>query len=469
MRRKLAVIFSSDVAGYSRLVAIDESTAIARFTKLKAALGDLVSAFHGRIFNTAGDAILADFESATDAVRCAIEFQDTVRARNLAFPESQKMLFRIGIAIGDVLVQEDDGDLLGDGVNIAARLQTLSKPGGICISQDVYSYVDRNLSCGVTDLGPQNLKNLTRPIHAYGIELGAVADKKSLPIAATSDVRIPDDRKAAPAPRRRVGPLSISLIALLIAGASIYAIVGPLRSARPPAQQPAAGPAPQEQQTGQQAAVGPAQPQAQPQEPAQPAGPPAPTPAEMISAELKKISPGNDADATRVANEYLDNEDYKALAVAPGGGVWRTRRMVSPQDAQMITLEGCQLSYGKPCLLLAQGNGVVAETDEVRRAPQYMPRIVYSGAYDAAKLPILGPAARVRADVKEYPQINQPKAMAIHPLGRVTVATASTTPEAEAKALAACDSLGSVAVEGPCRTYALDNQVVLPQRRALAR
>jgi class 3 adenylate cyclase len=169
MRRKLAVILASDVAGYSRLVSIDEETTIARFAKLKLAMSDLVGSYHGRVFNSAGDSVLAEFPSAVDAVRCAIEIQDSARARNLAYKPDQHMQLRIGIAIGDVLVQEDD--LLGDGVNVAARLEGIARPGGICVSEEVYSHVSRNISFSVSDLGPQSLKNIAQPVRVFEIHL----------------------------------------------------------------------------------------------------------------------------------------------------------------------------------------------------------------------------------------------------------------------------------------------------------
>lgn len=199
MRRKLAVILASDVAGYSRLVAADEETTIARFAKLKQAMGELVAGYHGRIFNTAGDAVLAEFASAVDAVRCAIEIQDSARARNLAYRPEQHMLLRIGIAIGDVLVQQEDGDLLGDGVNVAARLQTLAQPGGVCVSEEVYQHVARNISFSVADLGPQELKNLPHPIRVFEIVLPTPGQADRSPVPP-----------ASPAPTKAQAPVPVA-------------------------------------------------------------------------------------------------------------------------------------------------------------------------------------------------------------------------------------------------------------------
>jgi class 3 adenylate cyclase len=168
MRRKLAVILASDVAGYSRLVAADEEDTVRRFRQAAAAFGEQVQKYRGRVFNTAGDAILAEFESAVDATRCAIDIQDVNSAHNASIDPSRRLLFRIGIAIGDVLVC-DNGDLLGDGVNIAARLEGIAEPGAVCISDDVKVHAANKISAGFLDLGEQTLKNIPRGIRAYRI------------------------------------------------------------------------------------------------------------------------------------------------------------------------------------------------------------------------------------------------------------------------------------------------------------
>ena len=121
MKRKIAAIFAADIAGYSRLVAEDEEETLRRLASYRAVTDDFIAKAGGRIFNTAGDAVLAEFPSAVEAVRCAIDIQESLRTRNMAYPPSRQMSFRIGITIGDVV--ERDGDLLGDGVNIAARLE----------------------------------------------------------------------------------------------------------------------------------------------------------------------------------------------------------------------------------------------------------------------------------------------------------------------------------------------------------
>src|SRR3974390_1141004 len=130
MKRKIAAIFAADVAGYSRLSAEDEEETLRRLASYRAVMDDFIARAGGRIFNTAGDAVLAEFPSAVEAVRCAIDIQESLRTRNMAYPPSRQMSFRIGITIGDGV--ERDGDLLGDGVNIAARLEGRAPGGGIC-------------------------------------------------------------------------------------------------------------------------------------------------------------------------------------------------------------------------------------------------------------------------------------------------------------------------------------------------
>ena len=168
MRRKLTVILASDVAGYSRLIGADEEDTVRRFREAAAAFADLVQRNQGRIFNTAGDAILAEFASAVDATRCAIAIQDANNARNAAVPPERRLVFRIGLAVGDVVVGET-GDLLGDAVNIAARLEGIADPGGICASEDVLNHVQNKIPLAATDIGRQALKNIQRPIHAFKI------------------------------------------------------------------------------------------------------------------------------------------------------------------------------------------------------------------------------------------------------------------------------------------------------------
>lgn len=169
MKRKIAAIFAADIAGYSRLVAEDEEETLRRLAAYREVVDDFIARAGGRIFNTAGDAVLAEFSSAVEAVRCAIDIQESLRTRNMAFPLSRHMSFRIGITIGDVV--ERGGDLLGDGVNIAARLEGLAEVGGICVSRAVHEQVANKLSVEFADLGAQEVKNIPTPVHVYRVAM----------------------------------------------------------------------------------------------------------------------------------------------------------------------------------------------------------------------------------------------------------------------------------------------------------
>jgi len=167
LERKLATILSADVAAYSRLMAEDEERTLQTFRAYKEVFEKLVQLHRGRVFNTAGDAILAEFSSAVEAVRCATEIQAALRTRNDQLPSERQVNFRIGVNLGDVMVQ--GADLLGDGVNVAARLQGVAEPGGICISGSVYDQVLNKLSLSFKPLGELNYKNLPQPVRTFAI------------------------------------------------------------------------------------------------------------------------------------------------------------------------------------------------------------------------------------------------------------------------------------------------------------
>lgn len=170
MKRTIAAILAADVAGYSRLTAEDEDDTLTRLGEYSRVFRAEVAEVGGRIFNTAGDAILGEFPSAVEALRAAIAIQEKLRALNADYPQSRKVQFRMGLNIGDVF-ETEWGDLLGDGVNIAARLEGLADPGGICISRSVHEAIAAKLSVAFRDIGPQRLKNIPRPVHAFRVVL----------------------------------------------------------------------------------------------------------------------------------------------------------------------------------------------------------------------------------------------------------------------------------------------------------
>ena len=172
VERKLAVIFAADVAEYSRLMGLDEVGTLRRLQAYRTILDRLIATHHGRIFNTAGDSVMADFASPVDAVECAVAVQEAIDKENTNRVPGEQMRFRIGVHLGDVIVE--GANLFGDGVNIAARLQELAEPGGVVISASVYDQVYNKLSLGFDCLGRQQMKNVA-PVTSYRVTMGGQA------------------------------------------------------------------------------------------------------------------------------------------------------------------------------------------------------------------------------------------------------------------------------------------------------
>jgi adenylate cyclase len=169
VERRLAALFAADVAGYSRLMEADEIGTLRALTAHRAIMDGLIGENGGRIANTAGDSVLAEFPSAVDAIQCAVETQERLGIET----EGRSLKFRIGVHVGDVMIR--GGDLLGDGVNVAARLQELAHPGGICVSEAAYHSVRKLLPFAFTDLGPQKVKNMEEPVRAYTLKTNSLA------------------------------------------------------------------------------------------------------------------------------------------------------------------------------------------------------------------------------------------------------------------------------------------------------
>src|SRR5580700_4820076 len=195
--RKLAAILVSDVVGYSRLTGADEDRILARLRALRSDLIDpIIAVHHGRVVKRASDGAIGEFRSVVDAVRCAIEGQTGLIERNAGLPPERRIEFRVGTHLGDV-VEESDGDLMGDGVNIAARLESICEPGAICLSEDAYRQVKGRLDLAVADLGPTQLKNIADPVRVYSLEV---------------------DKPAQARPTKPVAPERRSMFLLLAAG-----------------------------------------------------------------------------------------------------------------------------------------------------------------------------------------------------------------------------------------------------------
>ncbi len=189
--RKLAAILVADIVGFSRLTGVNEDSMLARLRSLRSDVIDPTIAVHnGRVVKRTGDGALVEFRSVVQAVRCAIEIQDVMAERNAGVPADRRIEFRIGVHLGDV-VEEVDGDLMGDGVNIAARLEGIAKAGQICISEDAYRQVRSRLDLSVTDMGEQSLKNITEPLKVYALQVGTLGTPLSQHPGGTANPMAP--------------------------------------------------------------------------------------------------------------------------------------------------------------------------------------------------------------------------------------------------------------------------------------
>lgn len=208
VKRRLTCILAADAVGYSKHMSQDEEGTIRVLSAHRAVIDGIIAFHQGRIVSTAGDSVLAEFSSAVEAVRCAVEVQDALKTRNDALPDHRKMLFRVGVNLGDVVIKGDD--LLGDGVNVAARLETMAEPGGICIASSVYDQITGKLDLGFQDIGEQQLKNITRPVRVYRVS------------GASAPIRLPTLEAPAPGPAKKPrGPALWALagVAVLTVGA----------------------------------------------------------------------------------------------------------------------------------------------------------------------------------------------------------------------------------------------------------
>ena len=195
VKRRLTCILAADAVGYSEQMGRDEEGTIRVLSAHRAVIDGIIAFHQGRIVSTAGDSVIAEFSSAVDSVRCAVEIQEALKTRNDSLAEHRQMRFRIGVNLGDVVVKNED--LLGDGVNVAARLETMAEPGGICISSSVYDQITGKLDLGFQDIGDQTLKNISRPIHVYRVS-GAGAPLRLPPTSPPIPSRAKDSRGPLP-------------------------------------------------------------------------------------------------------------------------------------------------------------------------------------------------------------------------------------------------------------------------------
>ena len=232
IERKLTTILAADVEGYSRLMEADEAGALVALRESRAVFARLIERHRGRIANTAGDGLIADFPSVVEAVRCAVEVQTELTARNRREAADRAMNFRIGVHLGDVMV--DGGDLFGEEVNLAARLQAMAEPGGVLISQAVYDQVRNKLAIGYEALGQRRPKNLADPVTVYRLLLDGVERAPERPTvaeaaaslpAAAADTRSPGLRTRSVRLAQRLAIVWAALFAVdLLSGAKLWSV-----------------------------------------------------------------------------------------------------------------------------------------------------------------------------------------------------------------------------------------------------
>jgi class 3 adenylate cyclase len=230
MERKLAAIFSADVKGYSRLMGEDEEATIRTLTAYREVISSLIQQHRGRVVDSPGDNLLAEFASVVDAVRCAVEIQHALKTKNAGLPEQRQMEFCIGINLGDVIVE--GARIYGDGVNIAARVEGLAEPGGLCISGAVYEQVKTKLSLSYAYLGEQVVKNIAEPVRVWRV----VMDDAAAALAEQAVLRPLDSPEDEQAQKRPVSAAYRTWVVMVAAGLVLIAgaVVTVRYLARPP-------------------------------------------------------------------------------------------------------------------------------------------------------------------------------------------------------------------------------------------
>jgi class 3 adenylate cyclase len=455
MKRKIAAIFAADIAGYSRLVAEDEEETLRRLASYRQVTDDFIAKAGGRIFNTAGDAVLAEFPSAVEAVRCAIDIQESLRTRNMAYPASRHMSFRIGITIGDVV--ERDGDLLGDGVNIAARLESLAEVGGICISRAVHEQVANKLSVQFADIGAQEVKNIPTPVHAY-----MVAMRREDGTYSTPQLKKPPPLPAS-APPNWMWPLAVTVVCLAAIGVGGFLYFTKIEmpggskgssaasNSVTPSPSPSATPVPAPTPTAAKAAL-----------PPPPSPPPIPPSAKFAAETVPFVS---DRVRLALANQYVPAVDYKAFAL----NVMGTNAFVSGQQneetARSAAIEQCQkrsdtsLSPRK-CEIYAVGNTVVYPHGRppvpplpwIRRDPST------EKPFAVKDVPLVRDPGKVVLE-SNYPAGKKTKSIALGPGGQFIFNVGQETVEDSThRTLETCGAISGVA----CMIVAVDDVFVVP-------
>jgi class 3 adenylate cyclase len=451
MKRKIAAIFAADIAGYSRLVAEDEEETLRRLASYRQVTDDFIARSGGRIFNTAGDAVLAEFPSAVEAVRCAIDIQESLRTRNMAYPASRQMSFRIGITIGDVV--ERDGDLLGDGVNIAARLEGLAEVGGICISRAVHEQVANKLSVQFADIGAQEVKNIPTPVHAFMVAMRREDGSYSVP----QFKKKPGGAATTP---NWMWPAAVTLVCLVAIGVGGFLYFtkmempqgskGSASASNEAAPSPPVTPTP----TPAPKTVAPA---SQPS-----ASPPGPSSEKFAADTVPFVS-----DRTRLAllNEYAPAADHKAFALNVTGTYAFVTSQPNEEAAKSAALDQCQkkadaIQSPRKCELYAVGNTTVYPHGKPPLPP--LPWIRHDPSTErpfvAKDMPLIRDLGKSRLE-STYAPGKKSKSIALGPGGQfIDNIGVETIEDSVRRNLESCGAIAGV----PCMIVAVDDAFVVP-------
>lgn len=421
--------------------AEDEEETLRRLASYRQVTDDFIARGGGRIFNTAGDAVLAEFPSAVEAVRCAIDIQESLRTRNMAYPPSRQMSFRIGITIGDVV--ERDGDLLGDGVNIAARLEGLAEVGGICISRAVHEQVANKLSVQFADIGAQEVKNIPTPVHAY-----MVAMRREDGSYATPQVNKPKAQGAAQ--QNWMWPVAVTVVSLAAIGVGGFLYFTQLETSAP----------------SKAAAASNASPAPSTLAPAATAAAPPP----QMVASTEKFAAAvipfiGDKTRAVLATEYAQAGGFKAFALSIAGVNSFVTAQASEEAAKSAAVEQCQkradaAQSPRKCELYAVGDTIVYTSG--RPPLPLLPWIRHDAAteqpFTAKYVPLIREAGKARLE-NVYVPARKNKALAIGPGGALFFPIASdSVDEAVRRALESCGGIAGV----PCMIVALNDSFVVP-------
>ncbi|QOG21139.1 adenylate/guanylate cyclase domain-containing protein [Bradyrhizobium sp. SEMIA] len=472
MKRKIAAIFAADIAGYSRLVAEDEEETLRRLASYREVVDDFIAKAGGRIFNTAGDAVLAEFPSAVDAVRCAIDIQESLRTRNMAYPPSRQMSFRIGITIGDVV--ERDGDLLGDGVNIAARLEGLAEVGGICVSRAVHEQVANKLSVQFADIGAQEVKNIPTPVHAYMVAMRREDGTYAKPQLKKASAKL----AAAPVWMWPLVVAVVSIVAIVVSG-FLYntKLKQTANAASTPAVTPSAVPSATPTATAASPSPTPTQiakrrwPRWRHRTPAlrwrrcrrrRRHHPPRRSTGKFAADSVPFI---NERIRNYLAGDYSAAGDYKAFALNIGGFTGSVLNQPSEEAARNGAIEQCQkradaAQSPRRCELYAVGNNVVYAHGKppMPPAPYFRHDAMTERAFASKDFPIVREQQKVRLENMFVPAAKS-RSVALGPGGQYfMVLGAASAEDAARRSLESCGAIAGVA----CMIVAVDDNFVVP-------